>query len=234
MPARFQYVGQFADFHDHPESPFYASAALGLGPVETWEHITRRMDDLIGRVCAANSPVDPFEISPEVLSSWHEEIFGDVFPDEAGRLRWRRDGDWDHVFFGADIGTVRSRQIKELRGAHPRKIRDLLRRACRQAITSISEIQRQLRAGEEPDFEEAVYAAARLYGKILRIHPWPDGNLRTAFVALQAALSALDLAAVEFKDLARHDDMLGIAFQGDDRPYEGLAALIAEILQEAA
>ena len=230
---RLVYAQQFADFHDHPESSFYRSEALGLNPVETWEHLVVRMDALIAQVQARFSVEVPFEISFELLCFWHEEIFRESFPEDAGRPRGRREGEWEHVFFGADIGTVRSRRVKQIRGASPWKIRDLTRHACREATRSISTIQSQLLAGHEPDFDEAIYAVARMYAKVLRIHPWVDGNLRTAFVALQGALSALDLATIELKDLARHDDMMGIAFQGDDQPYDGLAELIADILRAA-
>lgn len=231
--GRFIYTQEFADFHDDPESRFYQSHALGLDPVGTWEHLVVRMDALIGRIQAHHSPNERFELSTERLCSWHRDIFGESFPDDAGRLRWRRDGGWEHVYFGADVGTIRSRRIKQLRGAAPWRIRGQLGHACREATRAIVATQAQLLAGAAPDFDEAVHAVARMYCKILRVHPWPDGNLRAAFVALQAALSALDLATIEFKDLARHDDMLGIAFKGDNRPYDGLASLIAEILREA-
>ncbi len=69
----------------------------------------------------------------------------------------------------------------------------------------------------------------RLYVKVLRAHPWVDGNLRATIVALNAALLTLGLPSVEFKDLELHDDLLGIAFVGKHDPYRPLAEHIAEI-----
>jgi fido (protein-threonine AMPylation protein) len=234
MPdSRLSYAQQFADFRDNPESPFYASEAFDGDPVETWEHITQRLDGLIARARGRSSPACDFELTLEMLQDWHAELFGEAFPRDAGRLRTRREGDWEHVYFGSNVGTIRSRRLKELRGRHPRRLQRDLRKACDEAMSAISALQASAREGAPLVLVDATYVAARLYAKILRIHPWVDGNLRTSYIALQAALSALDLPAVEFKDLGRHDDMLGKAFRGDDRPYAGLAELIAEIIQGA-
>jgi fido (protein-threonine AMPylation protein) len=234
----YTYAKEFAEFHDVPESPFYESTALGLGPVDTWEHLTKRMDGLITTTREHYGPDLPFEVSPDLLDDWHREIFSQAFPEDGGRRRSRKDGGWEHVFFGANIGTRRSRRQKQFRGAHPMRIAGHQKRACREHNKGAVALRETVLAaqrgdGDPPKLEEATYMVARLYTKILRVHPWPDGNLRTAYVALQAALAGLDLPAIEFKDLERHDDMLGIAFQGDDSPYRGLSDLIAEIIRDA-
>ena len=61
-------------------------------------------------------------------------------------------------------------------------------------------------------------------------HPFVDGNLRGTTVALNAGLVTLGLDIVAFKDLARHDELLGIAFVGRNDPYRPLAEHIAELL----
>jgi hypothetical protein len=63
--------------------------------------------------------------------------------------------------------------------------------------------------------------------KLLRAHPWVDGNLRVAFVALQSALWSLGLPRVKFLNLDSHDDMAGAAFRGEHMPYRQLAEYIA-------
>ena len=57
---------------------------------------------------------------------------------------------------------------------------------------------------------DAVAAATRLHAKVLRAHPFVDGNLRGTTVALNAGLVTLDLDVVAFKDLALHDELLGV------------------------
>jgi hypothetical protein len=43
-------------------------------------------------------------MSTELLCSWHRTIFGALFPEHSGRLRWRRGGEWEHVYFGGRVG----------------------------------------------------------------------------------------------------------------------------------
>jgi prophage maintenance system killer protein len=79
---------------------------------------------------------------------------------------------------------------------------------------------------------DATNVVARLYAKLLRAHPWADGNLRVAFVALHAALLSLDLPRVMFPDLEFHDDLIGIAFRDDNEPYLQLANYIADYIRD--
>ena len=58
------------------------------------------------------------------------------------------------------------------------------------------------------------------------------GNLRGTTVALNAALLTLNIPRVQFKDLERHDHLLGIAFVGKHDPYRPLAEYIAEIISD--
>jgi fido (protein-threonine AMPylation protein) len=215
-------VSTFGGFCDVPGSPFYCSE--GLSPTETWNRSVAAMADLLLEIPElVSSP--GFGISPELLCAWHEQIFRSLFPSDAGRLRWRRDGDWEHVYFGGNVGTRRSRRTKEYRGIHPKRLRQRVQRIC----IEFNEARREL--SEAPSgparVDEASYVAARLYSKLLRAHPWVDGNLRVAFIALQAALWWLGLPRVTFLDLERHDDMAGVAFRGDHEPYRQLAEYIA-------
>jgi len=74
------------------------------------------------------------------------------------------------------------------------------------------------------------------YAKILRAHPFIDGNLRAGIAALNAGLVMFGLDIVTFKDLERHDELLAIAFVGDvgkHDPYRPLAQHIAEIIRDS-
>src|SRR3977135_3875690 len=115
---REEVVGDFTGFSDRPESPFYCSE--GISAVETWDRSVDSMAALLLELPAlVHEP--GFEIAADLLCHWHGRIFGDLFPDEAGRLRWRKAGDWEHVYFGGHVGTVRSRRTKEDRGGPPAK-----------------------------------------------------------------------------------------------------------------
>jgi fido (protein-threonine AMPylation protein) len=219
-------ISGFAVFQDEPESPFYCSE--GISAAETWERSVDAMADVLMELPEVVR--SDFALTPELLCDWHGQVFGELFPGEAGRLRWRKDGDWEEVFFGGDIGTARSRRTKEYRGAHPKKLPERVREVCDEFNAA-----RQALAAAEPgsaSLDDAAYAVARLYAKLLRVHPWVDGNLRVAFVALHAGLLSLDLPRVVFRDLQRHDELIGFAFRGDNEPYLQLAIYIAEYIRD--
>jgi prophage maintenance system killer protein len=82
--------------------------------------------------------------------------------------------------------------------------------------------------------EELVLVAVRLYTKVLSIHPFVDGNGRTAFTILQYALVRSGLACVALDDYAEHQWALGAALRIDSRQsYDPLQALLVAKLQRA-
>lgn len=215
----------FRGFRDHSESPFFR--APGHTPEETWEISVDRLAALLASLepLAAAGPIG---MSADLLCSWHRDIFGALFPEHAGRLRGYRQGEWEQVFFGGHVGTRRSLRIREYRGTHPRKLRNRLDDICAEFNAAAATI----RESSPTDTFSAVYAATRFYVKLLRAHPWIDGNLRAVFVALNAGLLTLDLPPVEFKDVELHDDLLGMAFVGKHEPYRPLAEHIRKIIQD--
>ena len=69
----------FRGFRDDSESPFFCAA--GHTPEETWDISVNRLAQLLVKL----GPVAksrPIEMSPELLCSWHREIFGELFPED--------------------------------------------------------------------------------------------------------------------------------------------------------
>ena len=218
------YGEPFRGFRDHAESPFFR--APGHSPEETWELSVDQLAHLLvnlGPLAAAG----PIEMSSALLCSWHREIFGALFPEHAGRLRSFRHGEWEHVYFGGHVGTRQPRDIRVYRGTSPRELPGRLRKICTEFNTAAAAI----RASPTADSFDAVHAATRLYAKVLRAHPFLDGNLRATTITLNAALLTLGLPRVRFNDIDLHDDLLGIAFVGKHDPYRPLAEEITKIIQ---
>lgn len=68
------------------------------------------------------------------------------------------------------------------------------------------------------------------------MHPFVDGNHRTAFVALSAALWSLGLPAVEFaddNDMTDHDSAVAPALISPDGEVESFARLLATRIEHA-
>jgi fido (protein-threonine AMPylation protein) len=205
----------FRGFHDDEESPFFCAA--GRTPEQTWDISIDRLGQLLVEL-APVAKAGPIEMSPGLLCSWHREIFGELFPDRAGRLRGFRDGQAEHVYFGV--------HDRGYRGTTPRELHRRLEKICTEFNTAAASV----RDRGFDDRNDAVHAATRLYAKILRAHPFVDGNLRGTIVALDAALLTLKLPRVQFTDLELHDELLGIAFVGRNDPYRPLAEHIAEFV----
>ncbi|HEY4812206.1 MAG TPA: Fic family protein [Solirubrobacteraceae bacterium] len=97
--------------------------------------------------------------------------------------------------------------------------------------------------GSTPQFDrhdigitEQTRVVAALYAGILRVHPFADGNHRTAFVALSAALWSLGLPAVEFaddKDMTGHDSAVAPVLISRDGDIEPFARLLATRIEDA-
>jgi fido (protein-threonine AMPylation protein) len=213
----------FRGFRDDVQSPFFC--APGLTPEQTWDISIDRLAQLLAKLgpVAESGAV---EMSPALLCSWHDEIFGKLFPSDAGRLRWRRGRDPEHVYFDAIIGTHQTVRLRRYRGTSPRKLHRRLEKICTEFNTAAA----QIRASDTAERYDAVHAATRLYVKVLRAHPFVDGNLRAGIAALNAGLVTLGLDIVTFNDLERHDELLSIAFVGKHDPYRPLAEHISEIL----
>jgi fido (protein-threonine AMPylation protein) len=217
----------FRGFRDDEESPFFC--APGLTPEETWDVSIDRLAQLLAEL----GPVaksGAIEMYPGLLCSWHGTIFGELFHQDAGHMRSFRDGQAEHVYFDADTGTPERPAIRRYRGTTPRKLPRRLNKICAEFNTAAAAI----RALPDSDTYTAVHTATRLYTKVLRAHPFVDGNLRGTIVALNAGLATLDLPPVQFNDLARHDELLGVAFAGRHDPYRPLAEHIAEIISKSS
>ncbi|HXC45070.1 MAG TPA: Fic family protein [Solirubrobacteraceae bacterium] len=83
---------------------------------------------------------------------------------------------------------------------------------------------------------EQTRVAGAMYAGILRVHPFADGNHRTGFVALSAALWSLGLPAVEFTrdgDMTDHDDAVAPALFSPDGDIEPFARLLATRIEHA-
>jgi hypothetical protein len=109
------------------------------------------------------------------------------------------------------------------RGTTPRELRRRLDKICAEFNTAAIGIRES--AGS--DSFSAIHAVTRLYAKVLRAHPWVDGNLRATTVALNVGLVMFDLDILTFKDFERHNELLGIAFVCKHDPTEAAADTMA-------
>lgn len=212
----------FGPFNDEPESPFYA--AEGTTPQQTWEQIAERVALATTAAVAHGAARRP--ISAVDVRGLHEIAFTSTFPKDAGRLRVGG----EEVQYGIVIGTRERPVPSAARATAGVRVPARLQKACAEFNKAIEVIEAQ----ETVLLEEVVFVAVRLYTKVLSIHPFVDGNGRTAFTLLQYALVRCGLACVALDDYAEHQWALGAALRIDGRQsYIPLQALLVAKLKEA-
>jgi len=200
-------VSGFDGFRESADAPFYRSGAMT--PEETWREASERLVRVLDGVRdqASFQPA----MSVERICRWHRAIFLTTFPRDAGRLR----DDGEPVWFTVVVGVGQRRSARLVEGTRGRaEIARQMGRDCDLFAARMTSLGEDRSAATLP---AALEAAASLYAAILRVHPFVDGNLRAAFVALEAALDALSLPGVIFDGvLERHDEAVGWALRGDE------------------
>lgn len=161
-------------------------------------------------------------MNPERVRWWHGAIFVRHFPYDGGRFRQ------ELSYFGVMTADGGMRQIE---GSAP----DTLRRDLGEVYVLFNGGVERL-ARDNASVLAQTRVAGVLYVGILRVHPFADGNHRTGFVALSAALWSLGLPAVEFargRDMTDHDDAVAPALLSPDGNIEPFAQLLATRIKHA-
>jgi fido (protein-threonine AMPylation protein) len=215
----------FDGFRDSLEAPFYRAGASSPG--ETWAEAARRVNLVIESATAA-ARHRSVEMTVEHICRWHRGIFLTTFKSDAGRVR----EDYEHARFGIPIEIDGELIRSAMRGVLPKSaILTRLHAACETFNARRASLER---GGQAPSAVEGVAPAADLYAEILEIHPFVDGNLRAAYVALQVGLVSLGLPTVRFgRVIARHDECLGLAIRQDaERTSAPLTELIVKLMDD--
>lgn len=212
-----QLVSGFERWEDDPDAPYYRSQRRNLTPAQTWSAIAERIARALLAV-DAETQGGPVHFTVDRLCRWHRSLFAADF-HAAGRLR-RADVEF------AYLDPERGRRAR--RGAPPDRLAAELKAACGEfndAVAGLSAV----------DLPDACATAARLYARLLAIHPFEDGNGRVSYVALQAALRSQGVSWVNFSGVVReHDERLGAGLVTDREPdYRPLTALLVARITSA-
>lgn len=212
----------FGPFNDQPDSPFYT--AEEFSPEATWEQIAERV--VLATRTAVVHGATGRPITVVAVRRLHEIIFETTFPEHAGRLRVRG----EEVQYGIVLGAAESPITQSARATAGARVLKRLERACAEFNeAALAQDQR-----EAMQLDEVVLPAVRLYVKVLSIHPFLDGNGRTAYALLQYALIRSRLICVALEDFPDHQRALGIALRDDSRQsYLPLRDLLVDKLVRA-
>lgn len=207
-------------YRDNEGSRFYRAGRLS--PEETWQ----ALGDELGRVLMDAQRAfwrKPLRMDAERVRWWHGAIFARHFPHDGGHFRQER------AFFGV---VMPSGGMRQLEGVAPEAIRHELSAVC----TSFNERVATFNDVDAASILDRTRAVAALYAGILRVHPFADGNHRTSFVALSAALWSLGLSNVELEEdneIIAHDDALVPALLSQEGSTEPFAQLLTELIERS-
>lgn len=153
------------------------------------------------------------DITPILILKLHQEAFGGIFPDWAGRFRLIR------VEFSGKETTL------------PHQIPELIVNLC----ADLKERLRHLNIKNKKFIEEVVKLLAWFQHRFVWIHPFLDYNGRVArmltiFILLKLGLPPVEIKAETGLDRKRY---LGAMYSADEGNYEKLENLIGKALNES-
>lgn len=216
-----RFADSFDDFVDDPGSPFARSPLLGDDPLATNRAIVAAMDEMVMSLFRRAAAGETLAIGIDALADIHRDLFVTTFPEVAGVFRAGADerGPVESQF------TVRlaGRPAKKLRGTTVRRLPGELDR-CFSAYDRA--VTQELERGSSR--RRVAEIAAHTYGRLLQIHPFLDGNLRSGWCLLQAILLNHRFSTIAFPDLAEHEHAVACALWpgGRERDAEPLVSLI--------
>lgn len=150
-----------------------------------------------------------------VLESWHRAIFGSVFPRAAGRLR----GSDSYVAFEIKIGDAAM-------GTTFSRVQEEVDTCCAQLRATLQSADRVI-TGEitSEQFEDVLRIACWVHAEIVRIHPFCDGNGRTARLALRYVVRRYGLRIPPIADAEVYASEYRAAMRAYLRPPNKLTGL---------
>ncbi len=214
----------FAGFGEKEGSEYHQAGELT--PSETWARVAEEL----GRVSALTTLAGHRDQALEVadIELIHHGIFEPVFGDQVLSLRSQKT---DNVEFPIVKGTRSCPVVCTRHACGGRRVKENLRKALAVFERDVA----ALIAIEEPELAEAVRVAVKLYAKVIGVHPFFDGNGRTAWSVFSYAVQRCGLVEVAISPSDETRWALGQALRQQDRSqsYEPLTELVANAIRNS-
>lgn len=216
----------FSDVSEKEGSTYHV--APGLTPAETWLRVTEELGRVLVLAMVEGKRDRPLSVRDVDLI--HRAIFAPVFGDAALSYRALRH---ERVQYPVVLGTPEHPRYVVQEGSAPRSVEQKVRKTLRQFETRVAALA-ELAAREEATLRDAVLPPVRLYGRIIGIHPWLDGNGRTAWVLLSYALQRCGLLEVALRPTSETRLALGQAIaKTGSRDYVPMVDIVEDIIRRS-
>lgn len=224
LPVSELALQTFAGFEERTDSTYHK--AYGLTPEDTWARVAQE----IGRVTALTTLEGHRDQSLGVadIELIHRGVFEPVFGEGTLGFRSRRA---EEVTYPIVVGVLDDPRLKSRRGTGGKQVTRNLGRALRAFEREIAAL-RSKPASDRPTVSEAATPAVKLYAKVIGIHPFFDGNGRTAWAVFAYALQRCGLVEIAMPPTATTRWALGRALRPDgSQDYRPLIELVASAIK---
>jgi fido (protein-threonine AMPylation protein) len=215
----------FAGFEEKGDSHYHQ--AEGRTPAETWTEVAAEL----GRVSALTTLEGYRDRHLEVadIELIHRGIFEPVFGDQTLGLRSEKG---EGVQFPVVKGTL-ERPAPSIRTAcGGRRVEENLRRALRHFEREATALDSR---DDDPLLADAVRIPIKLYARLIGIHPFFDGNGRTAWAVFSFALQRCGLVEIAIAPSDGSRWALGQALRQDgSQSYTPLIDLVVDAIRNSA
>ncbi len=215
----------FAGFAERPGSAYHE--APDLSAEETWARIARELARVSTLATLEGHRDRVLEIGDIELI--HRGIFEPVFGEKTLSLR---SGKKEEVTFPIMVGSQERPQRRSMRGTGGRQIDAQLRKALKTFNREVETLASRS-SSYKPKLDEAALTAVKLYTKVIRIHPFFDGNGRTAWAVFGYALQRCGLVEIAIPPSDSTRWALGRALKIGGQSYEPLTNLVVRAIRES-
>ncbi len=208
-------------YADNPGSHYFR--ADHLTESQTAEAVARELCRTL--VLVAKDAEADHALAPEDIDALHSAVFGPVFGDLALDRRSLK----DHVEYPVWIEDRQSIRTQMAEGSAPKQIDRNIERA-------FARFEKQLLALSEREqltLVDLCLPPAQLYADLIRVHPFMDGNGRTAWLVMNHALVRCGALIVTAAPTIESRVVLGKALAGKHPDARPLARHLAETIKKS-
>lgn len=215
----------FAGFKDHPGSTYHE--APGLSAEETWAKIARELARVSALATLEGHRDRVLEV--EDIGLIHRGIFEPAF---GGRTLSPRSRKAEEVTFPIVVGSLEEPEVRSMRGTGGKQIETQLKKALKTFNREVEKLSSRP-SDDKPTLYEAAVIAVKLYVKVICIHPFFDGNGRTAWAVFSYALQRCGLVEIAVPPSDDSRWALGRALKTRGQSYEPLTNLVVGAIRES-
>jgi fido (protein-threonine AMPylation protein) len=227
IPAMAAAKTTFAGFEERPESAYHE--APEMSPEDTWARIAEELARVSALATLEGHRDRPLEVGDVALI--HRGIFEPVFGEQTLGVRSGRRK--EEVTFPIVVGSMERPEVRVARGTGGKKIERKLRKALEcfdQEVATLAARSPQ----DKPRLDEAALTAVKLYVKVISVHPFFDGNGRTAWAVFGYALQRCGLVEIAIPPSDTTRWALGRALRDDGgQSYDPLTNLVVQAIRKS-